>query len=118
MLSSALRWHQYIGPFEQFQHSLLYAFTTYIPGDGRIVAFPCNLVYFIDIDDTTFRSRYVVVAYLEQSGKDALHIFTNIAGFCKHGGVNDRERYVQQLGDGFGQQGLTGARFAYHDDIA
>ena len=53
--------------FEQFEECLLHTLSAYISSDGRVVAFSCNLVYFINEDDAPFSLDGVVVSFLEES---------------------------------------------------
>ena len=64
MLASALRGNVHDRTFQQLQQSLLYTFAAYITGNGRIVAFTGNLVYFIYEHDTLLRLRHIIVRHL------------------------------------------------------
>src|SRR5258708_26720536 len=51
VLSAALRRNKYIGAFQQFEQTLLYALTAYVAGDGRVIPFPGDLIDLVDIND-------------------------------------------------------------------
>ena len=117
MLAAALGRHVDNGSLQQFQQSLLHALAADVAGDRGVVGLAGYLVYLVDEDDASLGSLHVVVGHLQQSGQDALHVLADIAGLGEHGGIDDGEGHVQQLGDGAGQQRLARSRRAHHDDV-
>ena len=53
--------------FEKFEQSLLHTLTTDITCDGRVVAFSCDLINFVNEDNTRLRHLRVIVAFLQES---------------------------------------------------
>ena len=117
VLPSALWRYVHHRPFQQFQESLLHAFTTHVTGDAGIIALTSDLVNLINEDNTSLCSSHVIVGNLQQTGQDALHVLTHIASLCKDCRIYDGKRYVKKLGNGLGKQGLSRTRAADHDDI-
>ncbi len=68
MFPATLRRYQYISSFKKFEHTLLHTFTTYITGYRRVITFPGNLVYFININDAPFCCSHIIITYLQKSG--------------------------------------------------
>ena len=58
------RRNQDIGTLQEFQQTLLYTFTADIAGDGRIITLAGDLIDLVDINDTAFSGRNIVVTYL------------------------------------------------------
>ena len=75
VFASSLRRNVHDRAFEYLQQCLLYPFAGYVARDGWVVAFTGDLVDLVDEDDAPFGLRYVVVGSLEQTCKDAFHIF-------------------------------------------
>ena len=117
VFASSLRRNVHDRAFEYLQQCLLYPFAGYVARDGWVVAFTGYLVYLVDEDDAPFGLRYVVVGSLEQTCKDAFHIFAHISRFGEHRGVHYREGNVEHPGDGTCQQRLARSRLPYHDDV-
>jgi len=81
MLSAALRRNAGNSAFQNLQKCLLYAFTGYVSGDGRVFRLPCDLIDFIDVDDTAFRFVDIIVGSLDQAQENVFDVFADIAGF-------------------------------------
>src|SRR6202034_4524932 len=94
------------------------AFPADITGNRRIIAFPGDLVDLIDVYDSPFGRRHVVVADLQQPGKDAFHILSDITGFSKDGRIDNGKGNIEQPRNRLCQEGLTRPGFTDHDDIA
>ena len=118
MLASALGRHVHHRSFQEFQQSLLYALSAHVTGNARVVTLTGNLVYFVDEDDAALRRCHVVVGNLQETRQNALHIFSYIAGFSEDSRIDNGERYVKELGNRAGKQGLSRTCGPYHDDIA
>src|SRR5690606_2401863 len=94
VFSSALRGHQNISSFQKFQQALLNTFSAHIAGNGGIIAFSGNLINFINVNDTSFGSAYIVIAHLQQPGKNAFHVFPHIPRFGKYRSIHNGKRHV------------------------
>ena len=81
MLSSALGGNVCDGAFDDFQKRLLYAFARYVAGDGYVFALSCNLVDFVDIDNTALGFFDVVVGVLNKFKKNIFDVFPDVARF-------------------------------------
>ena len=117
MLAATLGRYIHHGTFKKFQKSLLNTLTADITGNGRIVALTGNLINLINKDNTTLRRIYIIIGHLQQTGKNTLHILTDISGFGKYRCIYNGKRHMQQFGNGSGQQGFSGTRASDHDDI-
>ena len=118
VLTTTFGRHVHHRSFQQFQQTLLHTFTTHITGDRRVIALAGYLINLINEYDTTLCSLHIIVSHLKQTGQDTLHILAYITSFSKHGGINDGERYIKQLGNRTSQQGLTRSRRTHHNDVA
>src|SRR6202000_2957564 len=96
---------------------LLYAFAGHVAGDRGVLALAGDLVDLVDVDDAGLGAFDVVVGGLDQLEQNVLHVFTDITGLGQRGGVGDRERDVEHLGQGLGQVGLSAAGGAQHQDV-
>ena len=67
----------YVASFQQFEHSLLYGLTAYIPLAGVLLL--GNLVNLIDKDDSLFCFLYIIFSCCQKFGYDAFYIISNIA---------------------------------------
>ena len=108
MLAAALWGHVYHVPFKELEHCLLDTFAGHVTGDGGIVSLAGDLVYLVDEDYSPLGLLHIEVGLLQQAGKDTLHVFSDIAGLGQDRSIHDRERDIQQLGDGPCKQGLAG----------
>ena len=117
MLTATLWRHIHNRSFQQFQQSLLNTFTANVTSDGRIITFTCNLINFIDKDNSLFGFGHIIISNLKQTSQNTLNVFTHITGFRQYRGIYNSKRYVQQLCNGTRQQCFTCSRTSYHDDI-
>lgn len=118
VLASALGGDVDDAAFEEFEHALLHTFSADVAGDGGVVALAGDFVDFVDEDDASLGFGDIEVGHLEESGEDALNVFAHVASFGEDGGVDDGEGDFEELGDGAGEESLSGAGGAYHDDVA
>ena len=117
VLAAALRRHRGSGAFEDLQQGLLDALAGNVPGQRRIVRLAGDLVDLVDVDDPGLGLGDVVVGSLDQLEQDVLDVLTDVAGFGQRGGVGDRERHVEDSGQGLGEQGLAAAGRAEQHDV-
>ena len=106
------------GALDELEQRLLYALAGHIAGDGRIIGLARNLVDLVDVDNAHLGLLNIVIAFLQQLLDDVLDILPDITRFRQRGGIGDGERHVEQAGQGFGEQRLTGARGADQQDVA
>lgn len=66
VLASSLRRNVDHRTFKQFEQSLLHPFTADIAGNGRVVSFTGNLVYFVDKDNALLCFGYIVIGHLSR----------------------------------------------------
>ena len=97
MLAAALRRNIGDRAFQDLQQRLLHAFARDIAGDRRIFVLAADLVDFVDIDDALLAPLHVAIGGLQQLQDDVLDILTDVARFGQGGGVDNRERHVQNL---------------------
>ena len=117
MLSAALRRNAGNSAFQNLQKCLLYAFTGYVSGDGRVFRLPCDLIDFIDVDDTAFRFVDIIVGSLDQAQENVFDVFADIAGFGQGRCIGNRKRNVQETRERLGKERLAAACRPEHDDI-
>ena len=118
VLTSALGRYVHYRTFEELEQALLYALTADVACDRGVVALACNLVNLIDEYDASLSSLHVIVGYLEQTGEDALDVFAHVTCLGEYRSVYDGEGYLEELGDGACQEGLTCTCATYDDDVA
>lgn len=104
-------------PFEYLQQRLLHAFARDVARDGGIVALARDLVDLVDENDAPLGLCHVVVGNLKQPRKDALDILAHIASLGQHGGVDDRERHLEQPGDRARHERLARTGGPHEDDV-
>ena len=104
MLAAALRWNVGDRPFQDLQQRLLHPFTGNVSGDGGVFVLAADLVDFVDVNDALLAPLHIPVCRLQQLQDDVLHILAHITGFGQRGGVDDRERHVQDAGQRLRQQ--------------
>ena len=104
-------------PFEKFQQCLLNTFPGNITGNRRIIAFTSNLIDLINKHNAFFRLALVIVGRLKKSCEYAFHIFPNIARFCQHGSIDNRQGHIEHFGNRFGDERFTRSCFSNHQDI-
>ena len=118
MLASALRRYISNSAFQDLQETLLHAFTGYVPGDGTVFTFPCDLIDLIDVDNTFFCALDVIVTCLKESHKHVFNVFTDVTCFSQGRCVRDRERNAEDLSQGLDQVSLTGTGRSDQQNIA
>ncbi len=117
VLAAALRGNRRLGAFQDLQQRLLHALPRHVAGDGRVLALAGDLVDLVDVDDARLGALHVVVGSLDQLEQNVLDILTDVPGLGKGGGVRDRERDVEHLGQGLRQVGLSAAGGTEHQDV-
>jgi hypothetical protein len=117
MLASALGRHVRYRALDDLQQRLLHAFARHVARDRRVVALAADLVDLVDVHDAALRPLHVVVGVLQQLHDDVLDVLAHVARFGERGCVGNRERHVQQLGEGLGEQGLAGTGRAQQQDV-
>ena len=95
MLASPLGRHIDHRTLQKFQQTLLYPFPAHVTRDGRIITLTGYLVDFVDKDNTPLSSLYIIIGYLQQTGKNTLYVLPYIAGLGKHRSIHYRERHMQ-----------------------
>lgn len=84
--------------------------------DG-IVSLTGDFVDFVNENNTPFSLCHIVIGNLEQAGENALDIFADITSFGEYRRIDNGERYVEQFGNGTGQQSLASTSLSYQNDI-
>src|SRR6476661_8532088 len=79
MFSSALRWHQHFAAFQQFKQSLLHTFAAYVTGDGWVIAFTRYLIDLVNVHNSFFSRRNIIIAGLQKPCQHAFHILSHIS---------------------------------------
>jgi hypothetical protein len=102
---------------EDLQERLLHAFAGDVAGDRRVVGFARDLVDLVDVDDSGFCLLDVVVGGLDQLQEDVLDILADVPGLGQGCRVGDRERDVEDPGEGLGEQGLAAPGRAEQEDV-
>ena len=95
---------------QQFEKPLLYTLSTDIARNRRIVALTGYLVYLVDKDNASLCGLDIIVGHLQQTGKNALNIFTDVTCLGKYRSVNNGKGYIEHLSDSTRQQGLSCTR--------
>ena len=117
MLASALRRHIGYRPLQDFQQSLLHAFTGYVARDGGVLAFTGDLVDLINIDDAALGTFDIEIRCLYQSEKDIFHVLSYISRLGKGGGVRDGKGHAQGFGKRLREVRLADAGRTEQQDI-
>ena len=117
MLTPALWRHARRGALQDLQQRLLNALTGHVPGDRRVLTLTRDLVDLVDVDDSGLGLLDVIVGGLDQLQQNVLDVLAHVTRLGQHGGVGDRERNVQDLGKGLGQQGLARTGGAQEQDV-
>ena len=112
VLAAALRRHRGRGALEDLQQRLLDALAGYVPGDRRVLALAGDLVDLVDVDDPGLGLLDVVVGGLDELEQDVLDVLADVPGLGQRGGVGDRERHVEQPGQGLARAGSCPTRSA------
>jgi hypothetical protein len=117
MLATTLRRHVGDGAFEDLEQSLLHAFAGYVARNRRVLVLAADLVDFVDVDNPLLAALNVPVGGLQQLEDDVLHVLANVAGFGEGGGVDNRERHVQNLRQRLRHQRLACAGGPDEEDV-
>ena len=117
VLAAALRGHRRLGALEDLQQRLLHTLAGHVAGDRRVLALAGDLVDLVDVDDAGLGALDVVVGGLDQLEQNVLDVLTDVAGLGQRGGVGDRERDVEHLGQRLREVGLAAAGGAEHQDV-
>src|SRR5204863_6553097 len=103
---------------EDLEQRLLYALAGHVARRRRGAALAGDLVDLVDADDAARGLLDVAAGGAEQRLDDALDILADVAGLGERGRIRDRERHIELLGEGLGEQRLTGAGRADQQDVA
>ena len=117
MLAPALRRHVRYRALENLQQGLLHAFTGDVPGNRWVLVLAPDFIDFINIDNAGLRSGHVAIGRLKQLQNDIFHVFAYVTGFCQRGCVDNRERYIQHLGQCVRQQSLAASSWTYEKNV-
>jgi hypothetical protein len=117
VLAPALRRHRGNGALEDLEQRLLDALARHVARDRRVVGLARDLVDLVDVDDPGLGLLHVEVRGLDQLEEDVLHVLAHVAGLRQRGGVGDRERHVEDLGQRLGQQRLAAAGGPEQQDV-
>src|SRR5437868_324893 len=117
MLASSLGRNVSDGALQDLEQSLLYTFARNIAGDGGVLVFATDLVYFIDVDDAGLSASYVAFGSLQQLKDDVLYVFADVTRFREGSCIHDGERNIQHAGQGLRQQRLARAGGADQHDV-
>src|ERR1019366_6686244 len=107
VLAAALRGDVGNGAFQDFQKRLLDALARNVAGDGRVLVLTADLVDLVDVDDALLALLHVAIGRLEELEDDVLHVLADVPGFGQSGGIDNGERYIEDLGQGLRHQGFT-----------
>ena len=117
VFTSALRRNTGNSSFQNFQKRLLYTFTGYITGDGRIFRFTGDLVDLVDINDPSLSALNIKISILDQFQQDILDVLTYITGFCQSSSVSYCKGHLQDPGQRLRQQSFTAAGRPQHQNV-
>ena len=117
VLAPALRRDVGDGALDDLQQRLLHALAGDVAGDARVVRLARDLVDLVDVDDAGLRAGDIAGG-LDQPEQDILDVFADIAGLGQRGGIGDRERHIEQLGQRLRQQRLAAAGWPDEQDVA
>ena len=117
VLAAALRGHRGLRALEDLQQRLLHTLAGDVAGDRRVLALAGDLVDLVDVDDAGLGALDVIVGGLDQLEQNVLDVLTDVAGLGQRGGVGDRERDVEHLGQRLREVGLAAAGGAEHQDV-
>jgi glycerol-3-phosphate dehydrogenase len=105
-------------PFQHLEQGLLDA----LPGDvasiGGVHDALGDLVGLVDVHDTLLRLLLIEVGVLQEAHDDILHVLPHIARLGDGRGVGNGEGDLKDLGEGLGQEGLSGAGGADEQNVA
>ena len=117
VLTPAL-WHDtHNAALDNFQQALLYALARHIPDNGHAITFFCQLVDFVEADNSHLGTFHVVVAFLKKTHEYVFHVLAHIPCLGKLGTVVDMARYTKHLGDILDEERLACAGVAEHQHV-
>ena len=105
------------GALEDLEERLLDALARDVARDRRVVRLAGDLVDLVDVDDPGLRLLHVEVGGLDQLEEDVLDVLADVARLGQRRGIGDRERDVEDLGEGLGEQRLAAAGRAEQQDV-
>ena len=117
MLTTTFRRYIHHTTLKKLKHSLLNTLTRNVTSNRRIVTLTCNLIDLINEYNTALCSRNIKISLLKKSGKNALHVLTNISCLSKNCSINDCERHIEKLCYSLGHQGLSSTGRSYDKHI-
>ena len=117
VLAAALGWNEDIRPLQHFQHGLLDPLAGDVPRNAGVVRLTGYFIDLVDVDDTALSGFHVIITDLQKAAEDTLHVFPYVAGLGEHRSVHDGEGHVEELCDGFGQEGLPRSRAADEQQV-
>src|SRR5699024_1795838 len=95
--------------FQNLEQRLLYTFTLNISCNGCVLAFTCNLIDLIDVDDSLFRTLYIKVCSLDQTQKNVFYIISDIACLSETCRIRNRKWNVKRSCQSLSEQCFTTA---------
>ena len=99
------------------QECLLYAFSAYVTGDGRIFAFSRDFINFVNENNSALCRSNVSVRSIDELEKNVLYVFTYISGFRERRCVCNGKRNVQFLCKCFCKQCFSRTRRTYKKNV-
>src|SRR3990172_5873744 len=117
VLAAALRGDVRDRPLQDLEQRLLDSFAGDVPRDRRVLRLARDLVDLVDVDDPLLGLLHIVVGRLEKAQDDVLDVLPDVPGLGERGRVRDRERDVQDAGQGLGQKGLPAPRGTQQEDV-
>ena len=104
--------------FENFQQRLLHAFARNVARDRAIVGLAADLVDLVDVNDADLGTFHIVIGILQKPQNDVFDVFADVAGFGQGSRVGYAKWHVQDSGQGFRQQSLSGAGRSDEQNVA
>jgi hypothetical protein len=104
-------------PSRIFRQRLLDALTRHVARDRGVLVLAADLVDLVDVDDALLALLDVAAGGLQQLEDDVLDVLADVAGLGERGGVDDRERHREQLGQRLREQRLARAGGADEQDV-
>src|SRR3954452_16020214 len=117
VLAPALGRHRRHRALEDLQERLLDALARHVARDRRVVRLARDLVDLVDVDDPGLGLLDIEVRGLDQLQEDVLHVLADVAGLGERRGVGDRERDVEDLGEGLREERLAATRGTEQQDV-
>src|SRR5699024_6240748 len=85
--------------------------------NGCVLAFTCNLINLIDVDDSLFRTLYIKVCSLDQTQKNVFYIISDIACLSETCRIRNRKWNVKRSCQSLSEQCFTTAGRTDQSDI-